>query len=606
MSPITRAALLSLVAVLTEGCRSGGGDAAPAPATYTVGGSVTGLSGSGLVLQNNGGNNLPIGGPGTFSFSAPLSGGASYAVSVFTQPSNPTQTCVVSAGGSGTIATASITNVVIGCTTNTYAVSGNVTGLSGAGLVLQNNGANDLTIDADGAFMFPALVASGSGYSVTVDTQPSGGSEYCSVSNGDGTIGGAAATNVNVTCSPAPAGFVYVPNQGSNDVSAYAINPNTGELSVVPGSPFPAAPSPAVASLDPSGRFLYVSSRGSPATPPVVSGYAVDAGTGALTPLPGSPFALSVAVPPASGQVSEIGRFLIHSSGLFGYLTVPYPTGRIYGLALNPVTGVLTEVSGMPIELGYALFTGTYATTGSFIYFPHISSPPDGFVTSYSIHQTSGVLTPVGSFRIQSRGATMAVLAPADEYLLTPNQYFPNVSLLDVDPTFGTMVPVAGSPIPLTPMTTAPFSLAYHRGGNFFYVTDSASPTVFGFRLNTATTSVTALAGSPYTAGTGQVGPAVLDPQERFLFVPLRTANAVQVYALDPASGALAPVAGTPFATEGGPAVVPDPSGRFLFVSNTASHSISSFAIDQTSGALTLINTLATGQSPQSAEVLVP
>ena len=81
----------------------------------------------------------------------------------------------------------------------TYTVGGNVSGLVGGGLVLQLNGANDQTVNADGPFtLSPALVA-GAAYAVTVGTQPSG--ETCTVANGSGTIGSANVTDVAVSCS---------------------------------------------------------------------------------------------------------------------------------------------------------------------------------------------------------------------------------------------------------------------------------------------------------------------------------------------------------------------------------------------------------------------
>jgi hypothetical protein len=83
---------------------------------YTVGGTVTGLTGLGLVLENNAGNNLPISAAGAFTFTASLASGAAYAVTVVTQPSSPTQNCVVR-NGSGTVGTANVTTVAVVCTT---------------------------------------------------------------------------------------------------------------------------------------------------------------------------------------------------------------------------------------------------------------------------------------------------------------------------------------------------------------------------------------------------------------------------------------------------------------------------------------------------------
>ena len=87
--------------------------------------------------------------------------------------------------------------------TTTYTVGGNVSGLTGAGLVLSlNAGAQTLPVAASGAFTFPTGLADLSAYAVTVGTQPSG--QTCSVSNGSGTIAGANVTNVAVTCTATP------------------------------------------------------------------------------------------------------------------------------------------------------------------------------------------------------------------------------------------------------------------------------------------------------------------------------------------------------------------------------------------------------------------
>ncbi|MGN6519604.1 MAG: InlB B-repeat-containing protein, partial [Dokdonella sp.] len=82
--------------------------------THTVGGNVTGLLGSGLVLRLNGANDLPIPANGPFVFAQALDDLGAYAVTVGQQPSGPTQVCTVS-NGSGTLAGADITNVVVAC-----------------------------------------------------------------------------------------------------------------------------------------------------------------------------------------------------------------------------------------------------------------------------------------------------------------------------------------------------------------------------------------------------------------------------------------------------------------------------------------------------------
>ena len=175
-----------------------GGDVA----TYTVGGTVSGLSGT-VVLQDNGGDDLSVSAGGAFTFGTGLTAGSGYNVTVKTNPAG--QTCSV-ANGSGTIGSSGVTNVAVTCTAlATYTVGGTVSGLSGT-VVLQDNGGDDLSVSAGGAFTFGTGLTAGSGYNVTVKTNPAG--QTCSVANGSGTIGSSGVTNVAVTCTTSAAGSV--------------------------------------------------------------------------------------------------------------------------------------------------------------------------------------------------------------------------------------------------------------------------------------------------------------------------------------------------------------------------------------------------------------
>jgi len=169
-------------------------------ANYTVGGQIEGLMGNGLVLQNDGSDDLTISEDGTFSFSPAMINGSDYSVTVLTQPDNPNQTCTVS-NGSGTVSGAAVSSVAVTCATTSYAVGGTVSGYTGSGLVLQNNGSNDLTINTEGNFTFSSVVSDGSSYSVTVLTQPNNPNQTCTVSNGSDTVSGAVVSSVVVTCS---------------------------------------------------------------------------------------------------------------------------------------------------------------------------------------------------------------------------------------------------------------------------------------------------------------------------------------------------------------------------------------------------------------------
>jgi hypothetical protein len=212
-----------------------------------IGGTVTGLIGSGLLLQNNGGDDLPIETSGAFMFPVAVAPGAPYDVTVKTPPSAPTQTCTVS-NGQGIASGADVTNVLVSCLTNTYKIGGTVTGLLGSGLVLRNNGGNDLAVTADGGFTFATPVGSGANYNVTIQTQPTNPAQTCSVSGGEGTVVAADVTSVVVNCGTNTytvggtvsglAGTVVLQNNGSDDRVLTANGSFAFSKPIASGNPF--------------------------------------------------------------------------------------------------------------------------------------------------------------------------------------------------------------------------------------------------------------------------------------------------------------------------------------------------------------------------------
>jgi len=172
------------------------------PKTFTVGGTISGLAGTGLVLQDNAGDNLTVAaGATSFTFATPVASGSPYAVTVLAQPTAPAQTCTVAAD-SGTVGAADVTSVAITCATKTFPVSGTINGLTGTGLVLQDNGGDNLTVPANATtFTFTKPLPSGSAFAVTVLTQPASPAQSCVVSGGAGTIGTAPVTSVVINCA---------------------------------------------------------------------------------------------------------------------------------------------------------------------------------------------------------------------------------------------------------------------------------------------------------------------------------------------------------------------------------------------------------------------
>ena len=79
--------------------------------TFTVGGTVSGLSGT-IILQNNGGDDLTVTADGSFTFATALADGSIYNVTIKTHPSGQ---CGFVTNGSGTISGGAVTDVSVNC-----------------------------------------------------------------------------------------------------------------------------------------------------------------------------------------------------------------------------------------------------------------------------------------------------------------------------------------------------------------------------------------------------------------------------------------------------------------------------------------------------------
>lgn len=186
----------------------GGGD----DDKFTVQGSVTGLEYTGLVLQNNGGQDLPVNPPATagqavkFVFPNKIEYGEVYKVSVKNPPAHQKCTTLAESDTAGRL---SSIDVLIECVRQTHALGGTISGLTKdtKGLVLANGSntgtftPNLETITADKPVDYRLLeVEYGVTYSVSVISQPEG--RFCTVANASGTMGDSDITNVNITCVP--------------------------------------------------------------------------------------------------------------------------------------------------------------------------------------------------------------------------------------------------------------------------------------------------------------------------------------------------------------------------------------------------------------------
>jgi uncharacterized repeat protein (TIGR03803 family) len=164
---------------------------------YTLGGAISGLNSSGLVLANGGDTLSVSSGATTFTMPTPVAYTSSYAVTVQSQPAG--LACSVH-NGTGTMPASAVTNIAVTCTDQPFSLGGIITGLGNhTGLVLTNGG-EPLTVAAGStSFTLPTAVSFGTAYSVTVLSNPAG--LTCSASNASGTMPASNVTGIVIACS---------------------------------------------------------------------------------------------------------------------------------------------------------------------------------------------------------------------------------------------------------------------------------------------------------------------------------------------------------------------------------------------------------------------
>jgi sugar lactone lactonase YvrE len=158
--------------------------------TYTIGGTLSGLSGT-VTLQDNGGDDLPLSANGSFTFATPVNNNGAYNVTVLTQPTG--QTCSVTSG-SGT-ATANVSNVAVSCVASGGGtVGGTVYGFDNvtfSGTLDLTDGTNTISVSPSASGTVTFTFPGGGSSSVSVVNQPIGGTTGCSVNPG---------TPITITC----------------------------------------------------------------------------------------------------------------------------------------------------------------------------------------------------------------------------------------------------------------------------------------------------------------------------------------------------------------------------------------------------------------------
>ena len=409
-------------------------------ATEALAGTISGLTGSGLTLQVNGGNNVAVSaGSTSFSFPTAIATGATYTVTVGQQPiAPPLQVCEV-LNGSGTVGVAAAAvSIVCSSPTEELIVSD-----------YQSNVAALLigpTTGALGSLTTPVALPSGS-TALAADSAKS---------------------------------FLFALNPSGQNISAFTISTSTGGFVPVPGSPFSTAPNADGLTVDPLGRFLFIGA-GSGAL-----AFDINPSSGALSLVAGSPFP----APPAGlnpGSVACYGPCLATTSVLYYPQYNGTGTFSINGFAIDSTTGSLTS-------LGYVGAGGCCTTD-----FNSAVDTKHGFyflgtgtwIETYSINATSGALTET-SFTQPANGEDFVAVDLSGQFLYALSD---NLLVYSIDATSGALTPLSAATVSVG---NAPRQIAFDLSGKYVYVANAGSQSISAFVLDSTTGQLAPVPGSPF------------------------------------------------------------------------------------------------------------
>jgi YD repeat-containing protein len=397
-----------------------------------------------------------------------------------------------------------------------------------------------------------------------------------------GSLNSASATLI-VTSPTASvfARFAYVANQQDNTISMYTVNPGTGQFRANGYVAELAGSSPAALALDAASRFLFVANSGASN----VAVYAVNAANGTLTPVPGSPFSTgpspsSVATDPTANYV-----FVVNSG--------TYP-GTVSAFAFDPTTGMLTAVGGSPFAVGSNPKSVAVDPLGNFLY---VTNSGSNTISGFTIDPAGGALTPIpGSPFYAGQNPLGVTVDPADKFVLvadagTTTRHGSSLSLPDGGGgSTGSRAAIAAAGSRVGGSAFAPatgsWSQAEPSEGGLVLVAanghgdwDVSRPTKPRHGIKGILPKLEAGGGG--TAGSG-----------------------VSVLSINPTTGALSMVLGSPFTTNlyafSPNSVMVDPTDTFAFAESTGNDSIAMFTIDASSGNLTFVSSVSTGPLPSS------
>ncbi len=375
-----------------------------------------------------------------------------------------------------------------------------------------------------GAFLLLGVLAACGGGSGS--TNNGGGSN--GGSNPPPGSGGGSSSCSNSSPGSAPAGSeLFYLGDNAGCIHGYGLDPATGNLTPIAVNNMPAAADVGLVA-DSGGMVLYSSDAA--ANVPNTSSWIVDKHTGTLTANPG----VQLSAPP--------GKLAAFSTYLYVIADPKANAATMWVFKINPLNGALSLLSDHTTQLPGVPFGLAIDPTGSFVFILW-DGVPGGKISTLSRNPTTGQVTVLPTPADTGGLAPAAVAVTADgKFVVVVNQRSSNLAVFSLDHSTGALTAVPGSPFPSGPQ---PGPMTIDPSGKFVLVADSGNNNLTPYTIDSAG-SLTA--GTPVFLGEANSQPSAIavDPAGKFVFVGIFNQQ-VAGFALDPNTGSLKPLPGSPF-----------------------------------------------------------
>ena len=366
--------------------------------------------------------------------------------------------------------------------------------------------------------------------------------------------------------------YVYAVSAASGNISAYAVDYQTGILNQIAGSPFKSTVSdPLKVIAHPNNQAIYV-----------IGGPNGSDGNSVEELLVGTDGKLY-----GSHTANLTGTYAtgaaIDSTGTFLYVTFTYQNG------FTPASPGPGGVTIFPINSDNSLGTPTTLNVGNNPVAIAVSAPVCVASPIVSGNPTCTTSTGAGSGSYN----TYAYVVDQETALGKPTVlgFAQNMKTGALTPLSGTSTNVALKTLQGVSAGVVPSAIAVDGTASFVYVTDQEANQIYGYNIARSTTgNLTPMPSSPFSTGAFPVA-ITIDPRAQYVYTANSNAATVSAYTINQATGSLSGAAGSTFSAHAGTnCVTIDPNlGTFLYASNYVTGNIDGAELNAHTGVLSAI-----------------